>query len=438
MFIPFNLRVDMIKLHRHRSLGYQTLILLMLVFVCCSGKKEKPVQGEVAAVENTTNKKFDENGVEIIDLSDFKLTDAPFPMSEIVDTSDVQYIKLETTGEGLLSKCLKIRVYGNNVFLSDGMLTRYIYQFDKMGKFINRIGRIGQGPGEHKHISDFTVSKDSLYATMTDRAHTYVYDEKGNYIRKIEKTKIDCSIEKIADNLVFIRRSMCQYNDFFSFFILNQCGDSIYCHIPQLVPELINNDMRGFFYQSTPISQTKDHILLFEALENNLYEISEKQYQLRYKLDMGKYSMPLEYVYNINRSKGGAIDQYFMIQGLLETRSDILFLFGYGGDLSVDYVARYRKNNGDVNFWKMSEYQKETASCFLYNDIDGGPSIVIRGILNDPNYAFTLIYPHMAEEYLKEWRNKTVKFPEKRAQLCKLLYEIQEEDNPILILYKKK
>ncbi|HAC21184.1 MAG TPA: hypothetical protein DCF91_03665 [Porphyromonadaceae bacterium] len=425
---------------KHTGIG---ILASLLLLSSCGGKTNtKGTQDGDAAdaseIVEASNKKFDENGVEIIDLSDFKLTDAPFPMSEIVDPSDVQYIKLETTDGGLLSQCLKIKVAENNVYLADGFLTRYIYQFDRSGKFINKIGKIGQGPGEHKHISDFTVDNDSLYATMTERDQTYVYDKKGNYIRKIGKTKIDCSIEKIADKLIFIRRSMCQYNDFFSFFLLNQSGDSIYCQVPQLVSELINNDKRGFYYQSTPITQTKDHILLFEALENRLYEISENQYQLRYKLEMGKYSMPLAYVYNINRSKGESIDQYFKIQGLLETRSDILFLIGYGGDFTIDYIACYNKDNGDVKFWKMAEYQKETVNSVLYNDIDGGPSIVIRGILDDPNYAFTLIYPHMAEVYLQEWRDKTVKYPEKRAQLCKLLSEMEEDDNPILVLYKKK
>lgn len=59
--------------------------------------------------------------IEIIDISDFKLSDESFPMSKLVDSSDVRYIKLETRNESLLPMktpyVSKVLVMGDDIYI---------------------------------------------------------------------------------------------------------------------------------------------------------------------------------------------------------------------------------------------------------------------------------------------------------------------------------
>lgn len=419
----------------------QVFIGLLFICVCCAGKSEKHMDEAKEAEEvneDTSEAKVDEKGVEIIDLgSNYKLSNEPFSMSEIVDASDVQYIKLETTDNALLPLIGQMKMVGDQIFLTEPYVFKYVYQFDKRGKFINWIGKIGQGPGEYKMAVGFTVDDTSIYLPIIDANYMYVYDRNGNYERKIEGCLYTQSLTSRNDKLILARGYNCYNQDIFSFLIFDKTGKLEYKHIPEVRKELINRDRWSFSYQTTPITQTKEHILLFEIIDNYIYEVTEQSHRPYYKIDMGAYAMPLEYISKTVVDKKDFF-RYFSLIGLFETSNDILFRISYGHEFSDNCIARFNKQSKKIQFWKQPEYQGEKQNDVLYNDIDGGPSYVIRNTLDDPNYLYVVIYPYMAEKYLEKWRDKTVKYPEKRAELCKLLSQMQEEDNPILVLYKKK
>lgn len=209
-------------------------------------------------------------------------------------------------------------------------------------------------------------------------------------------------------------------------------GNIITNYAPDINNDLVNNDKFYFKYQATPLCLYKNDITLFEALDNYIYTENMNCFQKRYKLNMGKYSMQMQFVYEMNRSHGDEMLQYFRVFGIQETKTFLLLNIMYE-DINTFYYAIYNKIDGQV-LWKSGGKHEKS---FLYNDIDGGPSVLIYPFETDANYFYTLIYPHMTEEYLQAWRDKTVKYPEKRAQLCKLLSEMEEDDNPILVLYKK-
>ena len=59
----------------------------------------------------------------------------------------MQYIPLETRGGCLIGEYLKrIFITSTDIFILD--FGQGAYRFTKEGKFVNKIGRIGKGPGE--------------------------------------------------------------------------------------------------------------------------------------------------------------------------------------------------------------------------------------------------------------------------------------------------
>ena len=67
-----------------------------------------------------------------------------------------QYIPLETTDSCLISNLLNLQVTTDYMFMYNGK-TEEVLQFDRKGKFIRRVGRQGNGPGEYSMISELAV-----------------------------------------------------------------------------------------------------------------------------------------------------------------------------------------------------------------------------------------------------------------------------------------
>ncbi len=60
--------------------------------------------------------------------------------------TDIQYVRLETNQSCFLKFINWLDVTKDYILVSD---SKGLYQFDKIGRFIREIGRIGNGPGEH-------------------------------------------------------------------------------------------------------------------------------------------------------------------------------------------------------------------------------------------------------------------------------------------------
>lgn len=60
---------------------------------------------------------------------------------------DVEYVKLETQDSILVGDIKQLKRTEQYIFIYSRR-QNHIMMFDKSGKFIRRIGRVGQGPGE--------------------------------------------------------------------------------------------------------------------------------------------------------------------------------------------------------------------------------------------------------------------------------------------------
>lgn len=65
--------------------------------------------------------------------------------------SSIEYIPLETTDDCLIGDEFSLIVASQDIFVHH-FLEKKIYRFDKSGKFLNFIGKRGQGPGEYNDV----------------------------------------------------------------------------------------------------------------------------------------------------------------------------------------------------------------------------------------------------------------------------------------------
>ena len=146
-------------------------LLLIGVFVllgCSSNKKQEPMS---------------KSGVPVINLSEDVSTVPSLLLSEAAEKLEI--VPLEMTDESVLSDITEMQVTDHNIWIDHGR-EFYIYRFSRTGKFLNRIGSIGQGPGEYVNYLTFLVDEDKkeVYIFSTNNG-VLVYDFEGGFKKQI-------------------------------------------------------------------------------------------------------------------------------------------------------------------------------------------------------------------------------------------------------------
>lgn len=68
-------------------------------------------------------------------------------MSELI--TDYSLVKLETTEDNLIVDINQVEWWKDRIYILDSYSpTKGIYVFEKDGRYVGRIGRVGQGPGD--------------------------------------------------------------------------------------------------------------------------------------------------------------------------------------------------------------------------------------------------------------------------------------------------
>ena len=105
--------------------------------------------------------------------------DTPLTLSDI--SEKVEAIELEVTDESLIQKPNRILYSSDFIIVQEA---KSIMLFDNSGKFIRRIGSVGQGPAEFTSIADIAADFDSkrIYI-FSGGVKLTCYDFEGNLIK---------------------------------------------------------------------------------------------------------------------------------------------------------------------------------------------------------------------------------------------------------------
>ena len=137
-------------------------------------------------------------------------------MSELA--SDVRYFPLETTDNCLLGNECSIIYAGNSIIAGDAQ-TRSFYRFDKNGKFMNKIGRQGQGPEEYAVGLLFFTDPDNQKLYVQDFQDIICYGFNGKFLRRIPAPHLNMGTGAVdgqgsilyCDNNYFLRNDITQH-----------------------------------------------------------------------------------------------------------------------------------------------------------------------------------------------------------------------------------
>ncbi len=203
---------------------------------------------------------------------DLKNCVAPAEMFE----PDFEIIPLETTEESLIGEIGKVILHDSCFFVED-KTQKVILIFDWKGKYINKISRLGRGPGEYVNILDFDVYDGFVYV-FSGSGYVLRYNTNGKFIDQMEVTDAYCNMLVAGrDSILLFANNISNSN--FNYQLLDWKTGSVLAEWDKF--EVSGMGVGNWF----PMCRTDNGILLSKLYDHSLYLYNQSGYNKIVELD---------------------------------------------------------------------------------------------------------------------------------------------------------
>ena len=427
-------------------------LLLIGVFVllgCSSNKKQEPIS---------------KSGIPVINLSEDVSTVPSLLLSEVAEKLEI--VPLEMTDESVLSDITEMQVTDHNIWIDHGR-EFYIYRFSRSGKFLNKIGSIGQGPGEYTNYSTFLVDEDKKEVYIIANTNgVLAYDFEGNFKRKI--VDIQMILQLIAspyDQYILNNQKFFATQNFGLYRPIDK--DSLWSFVS------LGDDFQKKKYFKNPAHVGKEE----QIIANRANMDRMVNYWMEYLTSVDTYNGQLtlkypdtdtiycyddatnqllpQYAIFTDEEKGDyeathlwfkdrkAFD-YFSIKSYYPTK-DFIYLVGSKGEEVYTYC--YNKKDGSVRLqkrqsaiterdvpWFSFPLRQMKRDFVLDNDLGGGDFTVDSR--SSGKYWIDILEPGGDENWIDidQIKSSTVIDESKKKELIRVLESVTEDSNPILMI----
>lgn len=427
------------------------LIAIASFLLGCSGNKK----------ENTLQ---DEEGTPVINLSSDNVSKvALLPLSEAA--AKVEIVSLEVTDESLIGEITKMKVTDSDIWVKH-YKDNHVLRFSRSGKFLNKVGKVGQGPEEYIRMADFFVDENTKEVYIqTTIVGVKVYDYEGNYKRTAAKTSPDDVFMTmyfqfalydnkffIAQNLAFINKPTPK-DSVWSFAWV----DSTYqkkkifknpAHIGR-EEEIMKN---GINFQQF-VNYWLEPFTSIDTYGNQL-TLKYPDTDTIYRYDSPANELVPQYIISTHEEKGdyGATHVWFRERSAFDYFSiysypskDNIYLLCSKGETIYTYC--YGKQTGKV---KVKERKSEITERMLGNHtlrrLEGAKYFILDNDLcggsfhvdyrSQGKYWIDVLIPNSEDNWIDidEMRTSDVKDESLKAKFIHTLENVEEESNPILVI----
>lgn len=374
--------------HNHNSLNifwYMKKIIFCLAILTMAGCQTKK-----------TEKKSDNHCV--IDV--YPQKNEALLLSDFVDSVD--FIKLETKNNEIISNITKLQLFNNNIYILDRDRNSF-FLFNKDGSFIEKVQNIGRGPGEYLQLVDFEVNDQGIF--LLDYPNTILhYNFDFEYLKKFNLGDVFTFTFSYYKDEFWASNEEGSQNELFHFSTINKKGVAKDTFIKK---KFLNKE---FSWHLGSEFNKLDSILYFSPLfDNRIYIANGEDVQTAYTINFGKHSFPNDlnlFTTNIYAPDFDyALKQHFWV---VENYLIIDFLYG-----------------GERQFVFFDKKTKKTKYGTVDNDLI--PRYRFLPFWNDGNTLIEIVDPTTIFEFFGSLKNEVY---------C--LKSLSPDDNPIVILYHLK
>jgi len=361
--------------------------------------------------------------LETIDLDKAIITQKEIFLSEIA--SKIEYFPLETDEDCFIAEVTQLFTFNNRFIVYDRSQQKVLI-FDKNGKFINRIGKQGRGPGEYIEILRVNFNPYDSIIVIKDNGYNF-YDINGKFLRRTLIYPMIGQIAFLNNNIVFsFDRPEFVFNDGFQIAI---CDNNF-----KLKKQFINRNNEGI----TKLNMSKIMGNMMNCLQyfSDTLSFWEYKYDTIFRIPDSKTCFP-RYAFKYSNKQGFYMssdnphqDGTRVIERMIETNNYIfLKLFNQFDKAFINEII-FDKRKKEAYSLKFPE-----KVYGILNDIDGGPEILPRKVLDDGR-IYTTFSGFKLKQLLEEEPYSKIKpiDKEKSKQFLDLVKDSKLQDNPIIML----
>ena len=387
-----------------------TISVAWMLFSCTSGKQPILVkEGECTVIPF-------ESGVENV---------KPVKLSDIAEK--VTFVPLETTDSSLIARQMLSQIRLANGFIyvpcSNGLLT-----FDeKTGKFLRRISRKGQGPGEYASIRGIEVFEESDNVHIFSGEKVMTFQSDGKFLAQYSKPGgWAASVMQDSLCLSFILNHTGQQK--YRLLITDERADTLQC-FPQYDRFVVPGGFNWIYHhnQERYLYTHKDEHVFRDYYCDTLFTVKPDKLVPRFRLEMGKYGLPKDLrlepvMMSVERNNALAKARKYLRPSVFEGGRFVL----------MPYTTWDISQPQNISFQYLL-FDKRTGECLkiendaIVNDMVG--NLPFRPVAR---VADNVLMAWLEVPYLQEQMEKGIQLPDG-------LKRMKDDDNAVLMLvYLKK
>lgn len=357
-----------------------------------------------------------------------------YPLSEIA--SGIQYIKLETNDSCLLRPVVRYFFTDDFIFVRN---FDHILKFSREGKFLQRIGKSGRGPGEIDLIRSMSVipEKRLIVVQLNYQRKLYYFSFDGEFLKEIDFDRNVSYIKVCQDGKYILQERGAGGYEKYSFCLTTDTWDTL-SHVENYTKwENKSNMVISIGYPSFESFYEVDGKMHMKDMYNDtIYYVDDTRLKPAYFLNMGEFRLPgdlrpeklgPDMISQFNENSG----KYFF--GTLHEAAGKIFLAAHCyKDAPSRYVV-FDKATGTATYLSDGN---EPAKGFI-DDLNGITEIWPIGSAGE-NQVFMPVSVMSLQKQIKENAARTARFPEKQKELEQMIMAMDPTDNPLLVLMTLK
>ena len=206
-------------------------------------------------------------------------------IQNIIDTLSI--IPLEETPECLLGNIKKVQKANNEFFVMAEGSNRLsaIYRFSSDGKFLNRIGRLGNARNEYIRIGAFFVLNEKVYIADLNKNKILIYNVKGEFIDSNDSNEN----VKFLHDMLAIDEDMALFSYNINFSENNALFEVVDLNSFKILKTITTayKAEGSFPYSLKEMGCDGDNVLLSLPFDNNVYKMDKGSFAIEKVLSLG-------------------------------------------------------------------------------------------------------------------------------------------------------
>ncbi|EOS12697.1 6-bladed beta-propeller, partial [Parabacteroides goldsteinii] len=429
----------------------KSVIILLVVLIGCTSKTSSP-QEEVKVDSLNRNVSYP---VKVSLQEAIKNVDNTITLSSFVDS--IEYIPLKLPNKYGI-KFFQIYDYDEEsglFFIGD---YNRVLVINKKGEFLRTIGRIGGGPGELANISNVSIDKKNKYVYLysAQMGAMFRFDYEGKFLKKMFSILTDTDKYRAAymfynnDDFVSISETYTYKMEplkdrLYGYGVLDTLGRML-DHTPSQHTQLDTKKDKYaglmFNYQMTRFKGS--NLLVPSGLADTIFTEIDNKVKPRYLLDYGDDKPDLSKLWSYGEEREYVMyHSIFIMNPAYETLRYFIIKLRKKG---VEYIVihdKYLNNSCSVIYDYVADENRDPNipinNLGFYNDLDGGVDAYPMIMSSEGNYWVSYIESYQMKELLSKEhfeKRKNVHNLEQQEELKKMLPEMKEDGDQVLILMK--